>query len=317
MKEIEKRAKKICNMLNIDIPIFQGAMAYIADHRLAAAVSECGGLGILAAGGLRPEELEYEIKELRKNTRKNFGVNIALKSDYVDDTIQVLKEQKVPVIITGAGNPEKYISDFKAQGAVIIPVVASVSLAKRMERYGVDAVIAEGSESGGHIGSTNSMCLIPQIADAVNIPVIAAGGIADGRGMAAAMILGACAVQMGTRFLISNESPVHKNYKDLLLRAKDISTVVLNVTQIGQDNIRAVRSSLTGRYLQAEYQGEKNIGWMLKDALKKAVRNGDQEEGIFMAGQCAGMIKEEVSVEKILKNIWEEACEYLNFKSSF
>ncbi len=311
MKEIENRVNKLCSMLGIDIPIFQGAMAHIADHRLSAAVSECGGLGILAAGGLEPEQLEREICELQKRTKRNFAVNIALKSEHVEDIISVLKKQKVPIVVTGAGNPEKYISELKEYGALIIPVVASVSLAKRLERYGVDAVIAEGSESGGHIGNTNSMCLIPQVVDTVNIPVIAAGGIADGRGMAAALILGACAVQMGTRFLVSLESPAHKKYKEMLLKAKDISTVVLNTTQNDQDNIRAVRSSLTGKYLQAEFDGSENPGWMLKDALKLAAWEGDANQGIFMAGQCAGMIKEELSVEAILKQTWEQAKEYL------
>lgn len=311
MKEIQNKIKKICTMFQIDIPIFQGAMAYITDHKLAAAVSDHGGLGILAAGGLKPEQLEYEIYELRKCTRKSYAVNIALKSDNVEDMIEILKDQKVPIVVTGAGNPEKYISELKGYGAKVVPVISSVSLAKRMARYGADALIAEGSESGGHIGNTNSMCLIPQIVDAVNIPVIAAGGIADGRGVAASFILGAYAVQMGTRFLVSYESSVHKNYKELLLKAKDISTVVLNTTQNDQDNIRAVRSSLTGKYLEAEFHGEENPRWMLKDALKKAVRDGDTSQGLFMAGQCAGMIKEEMSVEKILKKVWEDACRYL------
>lgn len=313
MKEIENKINKICAMFQIDIPILQGAMAYIADYKLAATVSEHGGLGIIAAGGLQPEQLEYEISELKKCTRRNYAVNIPLKSDNIEDMIQILKEQKVPVIVTGAGNPERYISELKEYGALVVPVVASVALAKRVARYGADAVIAEGSESGGHIGNTNSMCLIPQVADAVDIPVIAAGGIADGRGIAAAIILGACAVQMGTRFLVSNESPVHKNYKELLLKAKDVSTVVLNTTKNDQDNIRAVRSSLTGKYLEAEFHGEGKTEGMLKDALRKAVVDGDNSQGLFMAGQCAGMITEELSIETILKSTWNDACKYLNF----
>lgn len=311
MKEIQDKIKKICSMFQIDIPVLQGAMAYIANYRLAAAVSEHGGLGILAAGGLKSEQLEYEIRELKKCTKKSYAVNVALKSDNVEDIICILKEQRVPIVVTGAGNPEKYISELKEYGAKVVPVVASVTLAKRMARYGVDAVIAEGSESGGHIGNTNTMCLIPQVADAVDIPVIAAGGIADGRGVAASFILGAYAVQMGTRFLVSSESPAHKNYKELLLKAKDVSTVVLNTTQTDQDNIRAVKSSLTGKYLEAEFYGEENLGWMLKDALKKAAREGDSSQGLFMAGQCAGMIKEEMPVEEILKQVWTDACRYL------
>ena len=311
MKEIQDKIKRICSMLQIDIPILQGAMAYIANYKLAAAVSEYGGLGILAAGGLKSEQLEYEINELKKCTKKSYAVNIALKSDNVEEIICILKDQKVPIVVTGAGNPEKYISELKGYGAKVIPVVASVALAKRMARYGADAVIAEGSESGGHIGNTNTMCLIPQVVDAVDIPVIAAGGIADGRGAAASFILGACAVQMGTRFLVSSESPAHKNYKELLLRAKDISTVVLNTTQNDQDNIRAVKSLLTGHYLEAEFHGREKLGWMLKDALKKAAKNGDSSQGLFMAGQCAGLIKEELSVEEILKQVWGDACKYL------
>lgn len=311
MQAIENRVKRICSILGIDIPIFQGAMAHISDHRLAAEVSEHGGLGILAAGGLEPEQLEWEVCQMRKITKRNFAVNVALKSENVEDIICVLQDLRVPVVVTGAGNPEKYIPRLKGYGALVIPVVATVSLAKRMERYGVDAVIAEGSESGGHIGGTNSLCLIPQVADAVHIPVIGAGGIADGRGVAAAMILGASAAQMGTRFLVSDESPAHRNYKDMLIKAKDISTVVLNMTRNDQDNIRVVKSSLAGKYLQAELAGEDDIGRMLKDALKIAAREGDASRGAFMAGQCAGMIKEELPVPEILQQTWGQAKAYL------
>jgi enoyl-[acyl-carrier protein] reductase II len=276
---------------------------------LAGEVSANGGLGVIASGGMSPEELRVEIKKIREMTSCPYAVNIALKSGHLEEIIQVVKQEHVPVIITGAGNPEAYMKELKDEEAIVIPVVASVALARRIVRYGADAVIAEGSESGGHIGNTNTMCLIPQVVDAVDVPVIAAGGIADGRGVAASYMLGASGVQIGTRFLTTKECPIHDSYKQLVLRAKDISTVVLNTTQVDKDNIRALKSMLANRYIESEKNKDESIEGMLKDALRKAVEDGDLEKGIFMAGQSAGLIQKESTVAEVLNDVWKEACE--------
>ncbi|MFU0824488.1 enoyl-[acyl-carrier-protein] reductase FabK [Clostridium sp.] len=293
--------------LGIRYPIIQGAMAWIADSSLAAAVSNAGGLGIIAAGNAPVEYVREEIRKAKQMTDKPFGVNIMLLSDNAEDIAKLVCEEEVKVITTGAGSPGKYMEMWKSHGITVIPVVASVALAKRMERSGADAVVAEGCEAGGHIGELTTMALVPQVVDAVNIPVIAAGGIGDGRGVAAAFMLGASGVQVGTRFLVANECTVHKNYKERVIKAKDIDTVVTG--RATGHPVRVLRNKLTREFNlleKGEFSLEKfeELG---KGALPRAARDGDIEMGSVMAGQIAGLIKKEQSCREIIEEIFAEA----------
>lgn len=297
----------ITKLLGIKVPIFQGGMAWVAEHSLAAAVSNAGGLGIIAAANAPCEYVREEIRKTRELTDKPFGVNIMLLSPYAEEIARLAVEEKVPVVTTGAGNPGPYMKQWKTAGITVIPVVASVALAKMMQRGGADAVIAEGCESGGHIGESTTMVLVPQIADAVDIPVIAAGGIADGRGFAAAMMLGAQGVQMGTRFLVSEECVIHPNYKDRVLKAKDIDSVVTG-RSTGHP-IRVLRNKMTREYLKLEKEGAgfEELEKLTLGALRKAVQDGDADYGSLMSGQIAGMVNKKQTCREILEEIMEQA----------
>ena len=275
----------------------------MAEHHLAAAVSEAGGLGIIGAANAPADWVRNEIRKTRERTDKPFGVNIMLLSPYAAEVAQAAAEEEVKVITTGAGNPEKYMELWKNAGARVIPVVASVALAKRMERCGADAVIAEGCESGGHIGESTTMTLLPQVADAVDIPVIGAGGAADGRGIAAMIMLGAEAVQMGTRFVASTEAQVHDNYKNRILAAKDIDSVVTG-RSTGHP-VRLLRNQMTREYLELEKQGAsfEELEMLTLGGLRKAVQEGDIKNGNVMAGQIAGLIKETKSCREIIEEL--------------
>ena len=293
----------ICKLLNIKYPILQGGMAWIGTAELAAAVSNAGGLGIIGAGHLPPDLLREEIRKTKANTDKPFGVNIMLMSPFVREVMQVVIEERVPVVTTGAGNPGEYIPALKEIGTKIIPVVASVALAKRLVRTGVDAVIAEGMESGGHIGEITTMALLPQIVDAVDVPVIAAGGIADSRGVVAAFALGASAVQIGSRFVVANECIAHENYKQAVLKAKDRSTVVTGVAT--GHPVRVIANKLSREYLEKEKSGvsAEELEELGAGTLQLAARKGDTEKGSVMIGQISGMINACQSVEEIIQEI--------------
>lgn len=294
----------ICKLLNIKYPIFQGGMAWIADADLAASVSNAGGLGIIAAGNAPKEWVREQINKIRTLTDKPFGLNIMLLSPFIDDIIDLVIEEKVEIVITGAGNPRKYFKILNDNGVKIIPVVPSVSQAIRMERNdGVVALIAEGAEAGGHIGVTNTMSLIPQIVDSVDLPVIAAGGIADGRGMMAAFSLGACAVQIGTRFIVSNESNASLPYKDKIIKAKDTSTVSTGNTT--GHPVRVIKNKFSKKFLEME-SSRASIEELEKfgaGALRNAVVDGDVEYGSIMAGQIAGLVKKQESSKEIIEDI--------------
>lgn len=297
---------EVTKLLGIQYPIIQGGMAWVAEHHLAAAVSEAGGLGLIGASAAPAEWVRNEIREAKKLTDKPFGVNIMLMSPYADEVAKVVVEEGVKVVTTGAGNPEKYMELWKNAGIRVIPVVASVALARRMERAGADAVVAEGCESGGHIGETTTMALVPQVADAIKIPVIAAGGIADGRGMAAAFMLGAEAVQMGTRFVASKEAVVHENYKQLVIKAKDIDTRVTGRTT--GHPVRAIRNEMTRHYLELEKEGApfEELEKLTLGGLRRAVVDGDVKTGSVMSGQIAGMVKDEKSCKEIIEQMMSE-----------
>lgn len=297
---------EVTRLLGIEYPIIQGGMAWVAQYPLAAAVSEAGGLGIIGAGGAPASWVREQIREAKKLTNKPFGVNIMLMNPEADEIAQVIVEEGVKVVTTGAGSPEKYMKQWKEAGVKVIPVVASVALAKRMERCGADAVIAEGMESGGHIGELTTMVLVPQVADAVNIPVIAAGGIADGRGVAAAFMLGAKAVQMGTYFVVVKESIVHQNYKDCVLKAKDIDTRVTG-RSTGHP-VRTLRNKQTKEYLRLEAEGAsfEELEKLTLGGLRKAVVEGDVEYGSVMAGQSAGLVKEEYTAKELIDKLVAE-----------
>ena len=298
---------EICEMLGIKYPVFQGGMAWIADGKLAAAVSNGGGLGIIAAGNAPGEYVREQIKIAKSLTEKPIGVNIMLMSPYADDIAAIVIEEKVDVVTTGAGNPSKYIKDWKAADIKIIPVVASVSMAKLMTRLGVSALIAEGGESGGHVGELTTMVLVPQICDATNLPVIAAGGIADGRGVAAAFMLGACGVQMGTRFLSSYECTIHPSYKEKILKATDLCTMVTG-KRLGHP-VRSLRTPFARGYSKAEYGGmpDEELEALATGALRLAVQEGDNENGCFLAGQIAAIVKKEQPAAEIVKEVMDEA----------
>lgn len=294
---------EICKLLNIKYPIFQGGMAWIGTAELAAAVSNAGGLGIIGAGHMPPDILRAEIHKAKQWTDKPFGVNIMLMSPFVKEVMQVVVEEKLAVVTTGAGNPGEYIPALKEVGTKVIPVVASVALAKRLERIGVDAVIAEGTESGGHIGDITTMALVPQVADAVNIPVIAAGGIGDSRGIAAAFALGANGVQMGSRFVVSEECIAHENYKNLVLKAKDRSTVVTG-RSTGHP-VRVISNKMTREYAELE-AGNATVEELEKfgaGRLNMATHKGDVENGSVMIGQICGMFQEIKPVKTIIEEL--------------
>lgn len=291
---------KITELLGIEYPVIQGGMAWVAEANLAAAVSNAGGLGLIAAAAAPAEWVRAQIKRVREMTDKPFGVNIMLMSPEADQVAKVIVEEKVPIVTTGAGSPEKYMADWKAAGVKVIPVVASTALARRMERCGADAVVAEGTEAGGHIGEITTMTLVPQVVDAVSIPVIAAGGIADGRGMAAAFMLGAEGVQVGTAFAASRESVIHQNYKDSILRAKDIDTRVTGRTT--GHPIRVLRNDMSRKYLEMEKSGAdfEALEALTLGGLRRAVQEGDTRNGSLMAGQSAGLVKESLSCREII-----------------
>jgi len=301
----------IFQKLGIKYPIIQGGMAWVSDSSLASAVSDAGGLGIIAAANAPVDHVRSEIRRAKELTDKPFGVNIMLLSETAEDIAKLVCEEGVKVITTGAGSPAKYMKMWKEHNITVIPVIASVALARKMEREGADAVVAEGGESGGHIGELNTMSLTPQVVDAVSIPVIAAGGIGDGRGMAAALMLGASGVQMGTRFLTAKECTIHQNYKDKVLKAKDIDTVVTG-RPTGHP-VRVLRNKLTRQYEDLERAGAsieefEQIGI---GALRKAAREGDLDNGAFMAGQIAGLVKEEQNCREIIEEVISELKERL------
>lgn len=297
---------KICEILNIKYPIFQGGMAHIADGKLAAAVSNAGGLGLISAMAYNADYLKGEIETARSLTDKPFGVNLMLMSPYADEIADVLVNEKIPVVTTGAGNPAKYMKSWLDAGIKVIPVVASSSMAKKVEKLGACAVIAEGGESGGHVGEQSTMPLIPQVCDAVSIPVIAAGGIGDGRGVAAAFMLGALGVQLGTRFLVAKECGVHQNYKDKILKASDISTIVTG-KRLGHA-VRSLKTPFSKGYAKAEYSSisDDDLENLAVGSLRLAVVDGDLEKGCFLAGQIAGMITKEQTCKEIIEEIFDE-----------
>lgn len=297
----------ITELLNIEAPVIQGGMAWVAENCLAAAVSEAGGLGIIGAASAPAEWVREQIRLVKEKTDKPFGINIMLMSPYAEDVARVVAEEKVPVVTTGAGSPEKYMKMWKEAGIKVIPVVASVALAKRMERCGADALVAEGTEAGGHIGENTTMVLVPQIADAVSIPVIAAGGIADGRGMAAAFMLGAQGVQIGTRFVASQEAQVHENYKNYIVKAKDIDSRVTG-RSTGHP-VRALRNQMTKTYLEKEQAGVpfEKLELLTLGSLRKAVVEGDVVNGSVMAGQSAAMIHDILPCKEIIEKLIAQA----------
>ena len=298
---------RITELLGIEYPIIQGGMAWVAESHLAAAVSAAGGLGLIGGANAPAEVIRNYIREVKAVTDKPFGVNVMLMSPYADEVAKVIVEEGVKVVTTGAGNPEKYMEMWKAAGIKVIPVVASVALAKRMERYGADAVVAEGTESGGHIGEATTMTLVPQVVDAVSIPVIAAGGIGDGRGIAAAFMLGAEAVQMGTRFLVAKECTVHQNYKDRVLKAKDIDSTVTGRTH--GHPVRCLRNQMTRQYVKLENEGKsfEELEYLTLGTLRKAVQEGDVTNGTVMAGQIAGMVSKEQTCKEMIDEMMAQA----------
>ncbi len=303
---------KLTKLLGIQYPIIQGGMAWIADASLASAVSNGGGLGIISAMNADAEWVRGEIRKCRSMTDKPFGVNIMLMSPYADEVAQMVAEEKVAVVTTGAGNPSRFVKAWKEAGVKILPVVASTALARMVERAGVDAVIAEGGESGGHVGDLTTMALVPQVADAVHIPVVAAGGIADGRGMVAAFALGACGVQMGTRFLVADECTVSDVYKQKVLAAKDISTTVTG-RRLGHP-VRAIKTAYMNAYAKLEadsnYPDEK-LEAFGAGSLRKAAKDGNVEEGCFLAGQIAGMVNKRQPAAEIIQDVMRKAEEMM------
>ena len=293
----------LCDLLGIEKPVFQGGMAWIADASLAAAVSDAGGLGIIAAMNANADWLRDQIHELRRRTDKPFGVNVMLMSPFADEVAQVVIDEKVPVVVTGAGNPRKYMPAWIEAGVKVVPVVASVALAKLVARAGATAVVAEGTESGGHIGELTTMVLVPQVVDAVDIPVLAAGGIADGRGVAAAFMLGAQGVQVGTRFLVADECTVAEPYKELVLKAKDISTRATG-RSTGHP-VRALKTRFTNEYAKLEAEGADpdKLAEFGTGALRRAAKEGDVERGSFLCGQVAGMVRERQSAADIVDDL--------------
>lgn len=308
---------RLCEILNIKYPIIQGGMAWIATSELAAAVSEAGGLGMIGAGNAPAEIVEKEILRAKRLTDKPFGVNIMLLSPFSEEIVDVVCKHKIPVVTTGAGNPGKFVDRLKSVGTKIIPVVPTVALAKRMEGLGVDALIVEGTEAGGHIGELTTMALVPQVADAVNIPVIAAGGIADGRGFLAALSLGAEGVQMGTRFVCAEESTVHENYKNMILKAKDRDAIV--TARVTGHPVRVLKNRLSRQFTKLEKEGATadEIEELGQGKLRLAVVDGDVEGGSVMAGQVAAMITKIQPCGEIIEEIVSEAKKQLELVSKF
>lgn len=298
---------EICDMLGIRYPVFQGGMAWIADGALAAAVSNGGGLGIIAAGNAPADHVREQVRAARAMTEKPIGVNIMLLSPFADEVAEVAAEERVEVVTTGAGNPSRYMKMWQEAGIKVIPVVASVAMAKLMTRLGASALIAEGGESGGHVGELTTMVLVPQICDATSLPVIAAGGIADGRGAAAAFMLGACGVQMGTRFLSATECNIHPAYKEKILKAGDLCTMVTG-KRLGHP-VRSLRTPFARNYSKAEYGGmpDDELEALATGALRLAVQEGDFEKGCFLSGQIASMVNKEQPAAEIIKEVMEEA----------
>jgi len=301
----------VTEILGCEYPVIQGGMAWVAEHHLAAAVSEAGGFGIIGAASAPADIVREEIKKCKALTDKPFGVNIMLLNPNADEVAKIVIEEGVRAVTTGAGNPAKYMSAWKEAGVKVIPVVASSAMAVMMERAGADAVVAEGMESGGHIGSTTTFALVPQVCDVVSIPVIAAGGIADGRGMAAALMLGASGIQMGTRFVASKESIVHANYKEKIIKAKDIDSTVTGMST--GHPVRCLRNKMTREYLQMEKDGVElmELEKLTLGSLKRAVIDGDVVTGTLMAGQIAGLIKKEESCRDIVQGIVRECKEVI------
>ena len=297
---------EVTRLLGIEVPVIQGGMAWVAEYHLAAAVSNAGGLGLIGAASAPAEWVRDQIRKAKELTDRPFGVNIMLMSPYAEEVAQVVVEEGVKVVTTGAGNPEKCMEMWEKAGVKVIPVVASAALAKRMERCGADAVVAEGCEAGGHIGENTTMCLVPQIVDAVKIPVIAAGGIADGRGMAAAFMLGAKGVQMGTHFIVTDECQVHNAYKERILKAKDIDSRVTG-RSTGHP-VRALRNDMTKKYLELEKQGAsfEELEQLTLGGLRKAGLDGDVKDGSVMAGQIAGLVKERMSCKELIHRLVTE-----------
>lgn len=302
---------RVTKLLGIEYPIIQGGMAWVADYHLAAAVANAGGLGLIGAASAPPEVVREQIREAKKLTDKPFGVNVMLMNPNAEEVAKIVVEEGIKVVTTGAGNPAKFMPMWKEAGVKVIPVVASVAMAKLMERAGADAVVAEGTESGGHIGSATTMTLVPQVVDAVNIPVIAAGGIADGRGFAAALMLGAEAVQMGTRFCVATEAITHANYKERIIKAKDIDSEVTGLSH--GHPVRQLRNNMTKEYLRLEKEGVpmEELEYLTLGSLRKAVMDGDVTNGTVMAGQIAGMVKKVQSCDEIVQEIITEARELL------
>lgn len=306
----------IFERLGVSVPIIQGGMAWVAEANLAAAVSAAGGLGIIGAGHAPADYVRTQIRAVKEKTDRPFGVNVMLLSPYVEDVIRVIEEEHVAVVTTGAGDPGRYVPRLRAAGAIILPVVPSVALAKKMVRAGVDGVIAEGMESGGHIGSLTTMALVPQVVDAIDLPVIAAGGIADGRGIAAAFALGACGVQMGTRFLSAAETRIHPTYKAAVLKAKDVDTLVTG--QYVGHAARVLKNPMSRNFLKMEKQiaisGSQDFAAVEElgnGALRRAVQEGNRETGSFMAGQVAGMVKEVQPAADIIAEVAAQAKELM------
>ena len=303
---------EICDLLGIEYPIFQGGMAWVSDASLAGAVSNAGGLGIIAGMNSNGEQLREQIRKIREITNKPYGVNVMLMSPYADEVAQVVVEEKVPVVVTGAGLPSKYIKTWVENGLKVVPVVPSVAIARMCERMGACAVVAEGGESGGHVGDLTTMALTPQVVDAVKIPVLAAGGIGDGRGVAAALMLGAKGVQVGTRFLVATECTIHENYKQRVLKAKDIDTIVTG-RRLGHP-VRGLKSPVTRRMQDLEYSADftaEEFEKMGVGAMRKAAREGDEQNGSFMCCQIAGLVNKEQPAAEIIREMFAQAEELL------
>lgn len=306
---VPQLSTKITEMLGIRYPVFQGGMAWVADASIASAVSNAGGLGIIGCGPWDIDTIQAQVRACKEKTDKPFGLNIMLMSEYVDDIMQMVLDEDIRVITTGAGNPGKYIPRLKERDIKVIPVAGSVAIAKRVAKVGADAVIAEGLESGGHLGEITTMALVPQVVDAVDIPVIAAGGIADGRGIAAAYMLGAQGVQVGTRFLVANECIVAQGYKDAIIKAKDSSTVATG-RSTGHP-VRIIKNKLARKILSLEKQNapEEEINQLCTGTLAAAVRDGDSDNGNIMSGQIAGLVKKEQPAAEIIEEMFKEVEE--------
>lgn len=300
-------SNRICSLLGIEYPVLQGGMAWVADAELAAAVSNGGGLGIIGSGSMTADLLHREVARVRTLTERPFGVNLMMMNPESDRLAEAVIEERVPVVTTGAGSPGKYVAQWKEAGIVVIPVVASVAQAKRLEQAGVDAVVAEGNEAGGHIGEQTTMALVPQAVDALQIPVIAAGGIADGRGVAAAFMLGAEGVQLGTRFIASTECTAHENYKQMIVKARDIDSIITG--RSGGHPVRSLRSKLQRRLLKMEAEGLdfEEMEAISVGSLRKAKVDGNLEEGTFMAGLIAGLVHDVRPCGDIIRSLFTDA----------